>query len=54
MNISSHGEFGDLPIEVNKRKGEGRRRRLIREKTELQEADHETTYEKTITTPNAR
>ena len=45
MNISSHREVGDLE------KGE---RDTLSEKPEMQEADHETTYDKTITTPNAR
>ena len=38
MNISSHREVGNLIVEIDKGQGEGRTRRLIREKTELQEA----------------
>ena len=45
MNISSHREVGDLE------KGE---RDALSEKPELQEADHKTTHDRTITTPNAR
>ena len=44
MNISSHREIGDLE------KGE---QEALSEKPELQEANHKTTYDKTITTPNA-
>ena len=49
MNISSHREVGELAEEKEKGKGDA-----LSEKTELQDAEHETTYDKTITTPNAR
>ena len=54
MNISSHREVGDLIVEINKQQSEGQTRPLIRTRKKMQEADHETTYDKTITIPNAR
>ena len=48
MNISSHREVGDL---AERREG---RTRPLSEQERMQGEDHETTYDRTITTPNAR
>ena len=52
MNISSHREVGNLP-RISRGKNKANETPYQR-KPELQEADHETTYDRTITTPNAR
>ena len=53
MNISSHGEAGDLTVEINKQPGKGRTRRLIRETGTARSRPQDNTRQE-ITTPNAR
>ena len=54
MNISSHREVGDPTVKIDKATRRSANETPYQNKRKMQVADHETTYDKTSTTPNAR
>ena len=53
MNMSSYREVGDPPVEIKATKRRANET-SYQNKRRMQEADHRTTCDRTITTPNAR
>ena len=54
MNMSSYREVGDPPVEIDKATKRRANETPYQNKRKMQEADQKTTYDETITIPNAR